>query len=104
MANTVWGIHTQDSYLFLNGSVIAIGWKKFGDLRAIEPTREAFKEHYEKSFPEVKKGSIATCAGMLYRFLYEVQIGDYVVFPSKNDRKINIGIIEGEYELSLIHI
>lgn len=35
---------------------------------------------------------------MLYRFLYEVQIGDYVVFPSKNDRKINIGIIEGEYE------
>ena len=52
MANTVWGIHTQDSYLFLNGSVIAIGWKKFGDLRAIEPTREAFKEHYEKSFPE----------------------------------------------------
>lgn len=55
MANTVWGIHTQDSYLFLNGNVIAIGWKKFGDLRAIEPTREAFKEHYEKSFPEVKK-------------------------------------------------
>lgn len=98
MANTVWGIHTQDSYLFLNENVIAIGWKKFGDLRAIEPTREAFKEHYEKSFPEVKKGSIATCAGMLYRFLYEVQIGDYVVFPSKNDRKINIGIIEGEYE------
>lgn len=35
---------------------------------------------------------------MLYRFLYEVEVGDYVVFPSKSDRKINIGLIEGEYE------
>ncbi len=98
MANVIWGIHTQDDHLFLNDNVIAIGWKAFGDLKAIEPTREAFKEHYEKTYPEVKRGSIATCAGMLYRFLHEVEVGDYVVFPSKSDRKINIGLIEGEYE------
>ncbi len=98
MANVIWGIHTQDDRLFLNDNVIAIGWKAFGDLKAIEPTREAFKEHYEKTYPEVKRGSIATCAGMLYRFLHEVEVGDYVVFPSKSDRKINIGLIEGEYE------
>lgn len=41
-------------------------------------------------------GSIAVCAGMLYRFAVEVQIGDYIVFPSKSDRKINIGRIESE--------
>lgn len=98
MANVIWGIHTQDDHLFLNDNVIAIGWKAFGDLKAIEPTREAFKEYYEKTYPEVKRGSIATCAGMLYRFLHEVEVGDYVVFPSKSDRKINIGLIEGEYE------
>ena len=98
MANVIWGIHTQDDHLFLNDNVIAIGWKAFGDLKAIEPTREAFKEHYEKTYPEVKRGSIATCAGMLYRFLHEVEVGDYVVFPSKSDIKINIGLIEGEYE------
>ena len=98
MANVIWGIHTQDDHLFLNDNVIAIGWRAFGDLKAIEPTREAFKKHYEKTYPEVKRGSIATCAGMLYRFLYEVEVGDYVVFPSKSDRKINIGLIEGEYE------
>ena len=33
---------------------------------------------------------------MLYRFVCEVQVGDYVVFPSKIDRKINIGIVEWE--------
>jgi len=34
---------------------------------------------------------------MLFRFIHEVQIGDYVVFPSKSDRKINIGTVEGDY-------
>lgn len=36
---------------------------------------------------------IANSAGMLYRFAHEVQIGDYIVFPSK----INIGTIESDY-------
>lgn len=35
---------------------------------------------------------------MLYRFVYEVQNGDYIVFPSKIDRMINIGVVEGNYE------
>ena len=34
---------------------------------------------------------------MLYRFAREVQIGDYIVYPSKQDRTINLGIVEGEY-------
>ncbi|MBQ1510320.1 MAG: restriction endonuclease, partial [Selenomonadaceae bacterium] len=33
----------------------------------------------------------------LYRFVCEAKIGNYVVFPSKVDRAINIGRIEGEY-------
>ena len=97
MSTTIWGIHTQDDHLFLNKNVIAIGWREFGDLSAIEPTREAFKKHYEDTYPGAKKGSIATSAGMLFRFAHEVQIGDYVVFPSKSNREINIGIIEGDY-------
>ena len=94
----VWGVHTQDDYLFLHKDVIAIGWKDFGDLKAIENTREAFKEHYAAVYPQSKKQAIANSAGMLYRFIYEVQAGDYIVFPSKSDRKINIGVVEGEYE------
>lgn len=34
---------------------------------------------------------------MLFRFMHEAQIGDYVIFPSKSDRKINIGVIESDY-------
>ena len=94
----IWGIHTKDDNLFLQRDVIAIGWKEMGDLSKIEATREAFKDHYLKAYPDAKKGNIANGAGMLFRFVHEMQIGDYVVFPSKIDRRINIGVIEGSYE------
>ena len=44
------------------------------------------------------KRAVAASAGMLYRFRYEIQVGDYVVFPSKSNNEINIGIIEGDYQ------
>lgn len=93
----VWGIHTMDDSLFLHEDVVAIGWRDMDDLKQIESTRYAFKEHYRKVYPDAKKGSIANGAGMLYRFVYEVQVGDYIILPSKIDRKINIGIVEGDY-------
>ena len=93
----IWGIHTQDDNLFLKGNVIAIGWHLMGDLRLIEASRDGFKDKYMQTYPDAKKGSIATGAGMLFRFCYEVQIGDYVIFPSKSNREVNIGIIEGDY-------
>lgn len=93
----LWGIHTMDDNLFLQDQVIAIGWKEMGDLSKIESSRETFKEKYSTIYSDAKKGSIANGAGMLYRFVNEVQIGDYVVFPSKIDRQINIGTVESDY-------
>ena len=93
----VWGIHTQDDNLFLRDNVIAIGWREMGDLRNIGKDRDAFKMHYSEVYLDAKKGSIPTAAGMLFRFLNEAQIGDYVVFPSKSNRQINIGVIESDY-------
>ena len=93
-----WGIHTQDSNLFLKQGIIAIGWRDMGNLQSIEDSREAFKTKYQAVYPDAKKGSIPTGSGMLYRFCHEAQIGDYVVYPSKNDRMVNIGEITGEYQ------
>lgn len=93
----IWGIHTMDDSLFLNQNIIAIGWDAIDDLSRIEPTREAYKNEYIRAYPNAKKGSVATGAGMLYRFSCEMQKGDYIVFPSKIDRKINIGIVESDY-------
>lgn len=94
----MWGIHTQDDNLFLHDNVIAIGWKEMGDLTELPADRDAFKQRYSEVYPDSKKGSIVTSSGMLYRFVHDVQIGDYIVFPSKSDRMINIGVVEGQYQ------
>lgn len=93
----VWGIHTYDDNLFLKENVIAIGWEEMGNIGNIGKTRESFKNAYSKVYTDASSGSIATNAGQLYRFVCEMQINDYIVFPSKIDKKINIGIIESDY-------
>jgi restriction system protein len=101
MANStekrVWGIHTMDDLLFLNCNVIAIGWEDLGDIGKLDNNRDIFKERYSATYTSDKKEKVAVCAGQLYRFVHEICVGDYVVFPSKSNREINIGIIEGDY-------
>jgi restriction system protein len=93
----VWGIHCRDDSLFRKENIIAIGWKEMGDLSILGADREAFKQRYAAVYTDARKGNIANGVGMLYRFCREAQIGDYVIYPSKNDRQVNFGIIEGEY-------
>ena len=96
---TVWGIHCaiDKESIFLDSNVIAIGWREMGDLSRIAPNREAYKKAFSVVFPNASKNSAANQVGQLYRFVCEAKIGDYVVFPSKLNRSINIGQIEGEY-------
>ena len=93
----VWGIHGQDDKLFLAKNTIALGWREMGNLSEIQADRDSFREKYIKTYPNEKKGCIAISIGMLYRFCYEAKVNDYVIFPSKSDRMINIGTIEGSY-------
>ncbi len=99
---TVWGIHggrTGDAdSLFLKNNVIALGWVKIGDLSKIPADRESFKIQLAEKYPDKKPGAIRVDAGQLYRFVHEVQIGNFVVYPSKVDHKIPIGKIESLYK------
>lgn len=99
---TVWGIHagrTGDAdTLFLKKNVIALGWDKMGDLTQINADRDAFKEKIVEVYPDTKSGAIPLAAGQPFRFIHEMKVGDIVVYPSKHDRQIHIGIVEGEYK------
>ena len=103
MANdiTVWGIHAGQSgeadSLFLHKNMIALGFNPMGDLSALAPSREAFKERALQRFPESKPGAIPIFAGQTFRFVHEVKIGDLVAYPSQHDKKIHVGRIEGAY-------
>lgn len=98
----LWGIHagkTGDANsLFLNKNCVAIGWKRVGDLSGIGSDREAFKKKVAEAYPEFRPGAIPTSAGQLFRFVYEMKVGDWVAYPSKADRKIHLGQIVGSYQ------
>jgi len=98
----LWGIHagkTGDAdTLFLKQKCIAVGWDKTGNLSKLAPDREAFKARVLEAYPEKKPGAIPNNAGQLFRFVHELKTGDFVAYPSKQDRKIHLGRITGGYE------
>ena len=99
---TVWGIHAGRSgdadALFLRNDRVAIGWPAMGDLRLLPPNREAFKTRLQDTYPNTKPGAIPPVAGLLFRFVHEMKPGDVVIYPSKVDHLIHLGLIKGEYE------
>jgi len=99
--STIWGIHAgrggEADSLFLKKNVVALAWHELGDLSKINPDRETLKELIKKTYPNKKPMSIAIDAGQLFRFVYEMEIGDLVVYRSRLDREVHIGRIEGNY-------
>lgn len=97
----IWGIHpgrhggAED--LFLRRNVIAIGWGDMGDLSQWSD-REGYKVAFADTYPNEKPGAVPTKAGMLYRFVHEMQLGDLVVCPLKLVREVSIGEVVGEYQ------
>ena len=93
-----WGIHnTNEESKMLEENYIALGWKDMGDLSLITKDRESYYKQYEEVYKEHNKSRIANSAGQLFRFVNEAKTGDYIIFPSKFDRKVNIGKIESDY-------
>jgi restriction system protein len=84
--------------LFLKRNFIAIGWAKMGDLSVLRADREAFKAKVAEVYPDAKLGAIRTNAGQMFRFVHEMEVGDIVLYPSKQDRQVHLGRIEGPYE------
>lgn len=98
---TLWGIHagkTGDAdALFLRQKRIGLGWDRMPNLAALAAEREAFKEAVTQHYPEFKERRIPGSAGQLFRFIHEMQVGDFVVYPAKHTRKVHLGKVAGPY-------
>ena len=95
----VWGIHMGEHVGFdpIENGYVAIGWHQLGDLNAIGASREKIKSALGENIAYEKPGAIPVHAGVLYRFLEEIQIGDIIIYPSKVDRQVNIGKVTSDY-------
>lgn len=101
--NYAWGIHAGKSgdadSLFMQKNCVAIGWSKLGDLSKLPNDREDFKAALVAKYPETKAGAVATTAGMLYRFIHELKVGDLVIYPATKaaERRVHLGTCTGPY-------
>lgn len=77
-------------------NAVAIGWREVGDVSDLH-SRDEFKERYRQAFPEHSAGRVAVNAGQIYRFVREIQEGDYALTYIKSTREVLIGLVEGSY-------
>jgi len=88
----------------LQNNVVAHGWNNLGDLSQFNDFKSFYK-YYKQIFPREEHGSSTNYdisarlgAGQVWNFQNKIQIGDYVVLPSKKTDEIHIGKIIGDYE------
>lgn len=94
----LWGIHMPREVgddPVVEGYV-GLGWSAMGDLLQIARSRDAFKAAYRRAYPNEPETSVPVSAGVPYRFVCEVRIGDGIVYPSKANRRVNLGIVAGD--------
>jgi len=88
------GIFIDD---FINENIVAIGWMEIGDLSNIT-NKNDLENEIELTYPDWTKGQITNSVGQIYRFLFEIKIGDKVITYNPTTRMYHIGTITGEYE------
>jgi len=96
--SVIWGIHNDNPQLHIEDlGVVTIGWDDVGDLNQLGPDREAIKAKVAAVFPHEKPGAIPVWAGILYRFAYEIQVGDTIIYPYKPNSTLFFGRVTGNY-------
>ena len=85
--------------LFIDNSLIAIGWKGLGELSEFR-SREEVKGRYREVYPEHSKSRIAVNAGQLYRFAHVMEEGDRILTYDKSSRTYHYGQITGLYRFA----
>lgn len=93
----IWGIHNDQPVDLVSGGFVSIGWSELGNLASQPTDRESLKARMAEIFTEAKAGAIPVWAGIICRFVEEIQIGDLVVSPNKILRTINIGKVTSNY-------
>lgn len=80
---------------FLIKNIVAIGWPGIGDLsqcKSRDDIKEILQTYYKYSSPQ----SLGQSAGNIYRFIFELKAGDYVIVPDGS--VVYIGMVKSPYK------
>lgn len=95
LEHSLFGIHIkqENDALSENNPHICIGWSILGDLTGID-SRERLSELYDEKIEKSSRGK-GQDVGQVWRFLHDMEIGDYVIFAEHS--VFHIGRIESDY-------
>jgi restriction system protein len=82
---------------FKEKSVVAIGWGRMGDLRDLK-NRDGVVRAVRATWPEYSDGKAIITGAQLYRFAFEMSVGDRVVTYDPSRRTYLVGTIQGDYK------
>jgi len=84
--------------LFIAEQVIALADENMGSLRSLANTRTAFYQAFAFRNPHKEAVAIRGKGGKFFRFIHEVSVGDYVLYPSlREGRHVYLGIVKSDY-------
>lgn len=83
---------------FLSEGRIYVTWDRFNTNLANLDSPEQLREDLKSKYPDAKLGTVKNWASQIWPFAKKMQIGDWVVLPSKKKASIHFGKITGEYQ------
>ena len=96
---SVWVVHApvEISYKVESESAVAIGWHEMGKLNEFA-NREDIKNKYREVYTDSSEPQVWVTAGLIHRFVNEIQKDDWILTPLKATREVLIGTARGDYE------
>lgn len=83
----------------LDNNIVTIGWNELGNISTCK-NKEEFFAFFEKVYPNEKPKAIINKANQVWRFKNEIEIGDLVVLPLKQEPSIAVGEVISDYEFN----
>ncbi len=102
-SSRIWTVRAgsvgQADRVFLEDHQIALSFSEIGpEIEDLPACRTAFKDVMARTVAgEARPEAVPVLAGQLYRFMHEMQIDDYIIFPRKSDRTLYWGQVSGPY-------
>jgi restriction system protein len=81
---------------FLKNNYVAVGWIEMADLTKAK-TKEGLELVYDKSYKDEKPGERRAGLNQISKFVFDINIGDWVVTYNPELRKYHIGTIKSDY-------
>lgn len=91
------GLSSAAHDLFIKKRLIVLMEQEMGDLRALPKERQAFYSAFQLKHAGEAIQATSGIGGKFFRFIHEVKIGDYILYPCRIDMKIYFGVVTGPY-------